>query len=444
MFDKKITVGFCIFAFTVVLRLLAEHSLARIPYTPDANDYQYIAQSILHRGTCGFAEDWKKDKVLSRSEWRFLYDEAGAVRAPGYSVVLAGAELLAGPGGRDTVVHLLKAVMCGISALLVYWLAMTMYGPRVGVLAGLLYACSPIDIWGFLGEGREPFLPFFVLLPMLLTLQGVREGKRTAFVVAGICLGVGSYFKETTITVGVVAAFWAILFASVRPRAVRVGALLMLVCTTLLMAPWMIRNSFYYHRPAGMSTLAGLAMWKGLVKTDWLDDKGLKDMQWAASVAPEKRDRLNPYTAENGYDADRRIREIVSDYVKQHPLDAALAAMRNTALFWSPVPRSVFERRTMRLVEISSCVFSIVIDVLALVAVWVYRRRADTWLIVLMLMMATGSQAPFCGSARYRIPFDAIVIVLAAAELDRCICWCKRWGRQGGAAPENAVDPPAT
>jgi hypothetical protein len=424
--------------------LVAGHSLARIPYTPDTSDYKYIAQSILHRGTCGFADDWKKDEILSRSEWRFLYDEAGTVRAPGYSVVLAGAELLAGPGGRDIVVDLLRAVMCGISALLVYRLAMSMYGLRVGILAGLLCACSPADIWGFLGEGREPFLPFFVLLPMLLTLKGVREGKWTPFLVAGICLGVGSYFKETTITVGVVAAFWAILFACVRPRATRLGALLMLVCAALLTAPWMIRNSLYYHRPAGMSTLSGLAMWKGLVKTDWMEDKGLKDMQWAASVAPEKRERLNPYTAENGYDADRRIREIVSDYVKQHPLDTVVTAMRNMALFWSPVPRSAISRGTLRLVEIPSCAFSMVVDVLALVAVWIFRRRADTWLIVLMLMMATVSQAPFCGSARYRIPFDAIVIVLAAAELDRCICWGKRWGRQGGATQENAVGPPAT
>ena len=422
MLDKKAN-GICIFLFFLAfgLRLLAAYSLSPVRMSPDAREYDYLGKSIQQRGTYGFAADWREDRVLAVSPWRFLYDEAGTVRPPGFPMVLALARECSGRFAPHFLI-MTKVVMCGITAVLLFRIGMSVFGFGAGLVAGLLYAFSPTSTYAFLCEGRELFLEFFVVAPVYLTLKGVRDCKTTPLILAGVCVGVGAYFKENIAVLGAVAALWAFLFADGRVRAMRIAALSLLVCTGVIMVPWMVRNSLIYHHSTGMSTISGAALWMGLANEKWADDFAI-EAGWAAGIPEEQRPRLDPFKAENAADADKRLWQIVRIYAVQNPGAVCVAALRNLGQFWSPLSRTVltegFRHRPM---EIVSGLFVAGLEVLALAAVWIYRKKPATWLFVLILAIITITHIPFCSHPRYRAPYDSLLVVLAAAAATSWLC----------------------
>ena len=391
-------------AGTVVIRIAFAWSAPVARLYPDHQEYEHLARNLVRYHTYGFTPDWRQDAEMAKSPWRSLYDSSGMVRPPGYPFVLA---VLAKTVGWNYRAHqAVLAVVEGAMVVVVYFLAKMLFGAVAGMLAAGLCMVNPGMLDYMTKLGREPFLAFFLALSLYLVLRAFRERCGVLASLAGVGFGLGGYFKETVAMAGAVAVVWVFL-AGWRTRCpfVRIGALV-LAGIVMTVAPWVVRNSAMYGRVVGFTNLSGCAMYLGLVPADWTKRQ-----------PAEFQAGLDPSTAQDGVEADRRYKAQVWAYVKDQPAGAVRAMLRNAAYFWLPFPREVWQSGFRSLREVVAAIYYMAAFILAIAGGVMYRRRPEAWLAVLVLLGMTGLHAICVSWPRYRTPFDPIVLIFAAAAI---------------------------
>jgi lipopolysaccharide export LptBFGC system permease protein LptF len=124
------------------------------------------------------------------------------------------------------------------------------------------------------------------------------------------------------------------------------------------------------------------------------------------------------------------FQHLAVEYVKKHPGDKARLAALSMQLLWQP---TVFETSgrpgaktsldaARRIVEPA---YMIVLYVLAAAGLFV-APRAFAALALLLLAYQTVCAAFFVGATRYRVAWDFILALLAAAALARLATWARR------------------
>ena len=74
--------------------------------------------------------------------------------------------------------------------------------------------------------------------------------------------------------------------------------------------------------------------------------------------------------------------------------------------------------------EVAVAGYYLVCYVLAVVGLWANRRRAATWLVVLVLAGMTAAHSIGWACPRYRFPFEPVLLIVAGAGL---AAWLGRW-----------------
>jgi hypothetical protein len=180
-------------------------------------------------------------------------------RTPGYPILLAGFRLLPGSTAAvtGTMQHLLGAAFA-VGVLLVAW---RFFGRSAGVIAGVLLAISPLQL--FVEHAVLPDLAFGVVAGVVVALVAelaARDRAPTRFLVgAGVLVGVATYIKPNgLILVPLVPLAFLLARLGWRPglRATGIFAATALV----VVAPWVIRNWVREDTPL-LTTQGGAALW---------------------------------------------------------------------------------------------------------------------------------------------------------------------------------------
>ena len=163
--------------------------------------------------------------------------------------------------------------------------------------------------------------------------------------------------------------------------------------------------------------MSGLNMWLGLVDTKW--DNALHDIRIEEYIPAEERQRVDPYQAVYGYDADHRLQTAVYIYTSDHPLQVISSALWNMVFFWSPMSKTVsifgFNKRPL---EVISLVFYVGVFFSALVGILANIRNREVHLVFATLIAVTLVHGMFCSYPRYRIPFETVVFLCSAAGIE--------------------------
>jgi hypothetical protein len=197
-----------------------------------------------------------------------------------------------------------------------------------------------------------------------------------------------------------------------------------------VLAPWVVRNRV----EVGCFTLTtdARALWKAnnfatyetLAAGKWIDDvPDLRHRQRTPQEAGDIYRSTGRVIHVGECAAQRNYQHLVTEFWKHHPGEKAKLAWQATGMLWDPRvglqegrPEAGEALDTLR--RWAEPALMIPLFVLALVGLF-YVPPAFRWLALIFLAYETAMAWVFAGQTRYRVPWDFLLALLAAAALTR-------------------------
>src|ERR687883_404070 len=314
------------------------------------------------------------------------------------------------------VVGLAQIAVAAATAILVYEIGRRWISPLAGLLGALAATLHPYLVWHDVHMNREILDELLAAAIVLLTLLAL-DRRSPAFALAlGAVLGLAILGNVRLVLLPLVVA--AFLVATRRPAVV--------------LAPWVVRNRV----SVGCATLTtdGRALWKAnnpntlrtLEHGKWIDDvpplPGAPPSPQDAGAIYAQTGRIVPT---NECAQMRRFRHLAVQWMEHHPGEKAKLAGVAARMLWQPaVTRTEGRRGAGTSLDVGRRVvepaFVIVLYALGLVGLFLVPRRLAA-LAVALLAYDTLAAMLFAGETRYRVPWDFLVALCAAAAVERVL-----------------------
>jgi 4-amino-4-deoxy-L-arabinose transferase-like glycosyltransferase len=319
-----------------------------------------------------------------------------------------------------------------LTALLVYELGRRLVSPRVGLVAALLATLHPYLIWHDVHMNRE-ILDQALAVGVVLTALVAAERRTVMWgAIAGAVAGVAILGNVRLLLVPLLLAAFLSLRGAVVPGAV------LAVVAALVVAPWVVRNEVSVGCVA--LTTDSRALWKAnnehtletLRGGGWIDDVPripgapiTPQEAWGQYEATGKVERVDECAQMRFY------RSRALDFVREHPGEKARLAVLAARMYWQPRVTKTEGRAgsgtwldTAR--DWVEPAYALALFGFALAGLRLVPR---SYLALALSLLAYNTLAAmvFAGETRYRVPWDFLLAVPAAAAL---LALAERAGRR--------------
>ena len=296
------------------------------------------------------------------------------------------------------------------------------------LLGALLATLHPYLVWHDVHLNREILDQALAALVVLLALVAAERGRSLWWAASlGAALGLAILGNARLLFLPLVVALW--LAFRIRPGT-RALTAMAVVCgvTAIVLAPWVARNKVSVGCFA--ITTDSRALWKAnnlstydvLARGGWIDD-----------VPPLPGAPLSPQDAGAIYRETGRIVEVdecaqmrlyrgeVLDFWREHPGEKLRLTRQSARLLWQPnvmetegrAGAGTWQDTARSAVEPA---FMIALYALALIGLF-FLQRSFAVLVLLLLGYQTLVAMLFAGTTRYRVPWDFLIAILAAAGI---------------------------
>ncbi|MDD5589702.1 MAG: glycosyltransferase family 39 protein [Candidatus Portnoybacteria bacterium] len=141
-------------------------------------------------------------------------------------------------------VKFVQLFIFGLTAVLIYLLARSIFGEKIGLVAGILSAAF-YGLANFTGVlYRENLLVFLCVLMVYSLNRGSREKRSRFFVISGIMLGLMTLLSSTMqfLFIFIIAGFFILFKKQLPLKSIIWKASLFFFAFMLTLSPWLIRN----------------------------------------------------------------------------------------------------------------------------------------------------------------------------------------------------------
>lgn len=313
------------------------------------------------------------------------------------------------------------------TALLVYEIGRRYISPRAGLVAALVATLHPYLVWHDLHVNREILdQPLGAAMFLLALLVVSRPSLRLAGAL-GLVSGVAILSNSRLLLLPL--AFAAYLLWR-RPTASRMVVLLVPAVAALALTPWVVRNKV----EVGCWTITtdARALWKANnLNTYALLERGI----WIDAIPELPNTPLTPTQARDIYTSSGRRLDVhecaqqslyqhrVFQFWEHHPGAKAKLMAQATRLLWSPSVTADADGTSSggvlySLRHLAEPAYVIPLYILALLGLFVVPAPFRV-LVLLFLGYETLAAWVFAGTTRYRVPWDFVLALLAAAALEK-------------------------
>src|SRR5919204_5045413 len=322
------------------------------------------------------------------------------------------------------VVGLVQIAVAAATALLVYEIGRRWISPLAGLLAALAATLHPYLVWHDVHMNREILDELLAAAIVLLALLVLDKRSLPLALVLGAVLGLAILGNVRLVLLPLVVG--AFLLLARRPALV----LATLAAAAVVVSPWVVRN----RASIGCTTLTtdGRALWKAnnpntlrtLEHGKWIDDvppiPGTPPTPQDAGAIYASTGRVVP-TNEGAQ--MRYYRHLAFRFMEHHPGEKAKLAGVAARMLWQPaVTRTEGRRGAGTSLDVGRRVvepaYMIVLYALGLVGLLYVPRRLAA-LALALLAYDTLTAMLFAGETRYRVPWDFLIALCAAAAVTR-------------------------
>ena len=379
--------------------------------------------------------------LVEHGTFGFLAGVPSAYTQPLYGWFLAA---LYWPFGRSWLaVGLAQIAVAVATALVVLAIGALLRSTATGVVAALVATLHPYVVWHDVHANREVLDGLLLALLVLCALLAYEKRSLGMAVVTGAVAGLAILGNARLALLPVAVAVYVAW--RVRPGArALLTAVALVASAAVVVAPWVVRNEVQVGCLA--LTTDARALWKAnnantydvLDRGGWIDD--VPELA-GAPPWPELAADLTLAGRPTTVDECAQMhlyRDAVFDFWREHPDEKARLALQATRLLWSPVPSESDESgsglaRTAR--KTIEPAYVVVLYALALAGLFVAPGRFAA-LALLLLAYNTLAAMVFAGTARYRVPWDFVLALLAAFAL--AALWERVRARRGYPAAPSA------
>lgn len=377
----------------------------------------------------------------------FIPGQPSAYTQPLYAFFLT--PLYAAFGESWAAVGLAQIAVAVATAWLVFEIGRRVLSAQAGLVAALLTTLHPYLIWHDVHVNREILDHLLAAAAVLATLLAAERLTPARVGTLGVVVGLSILANVR------LAALPVILLAYVawkrgldRRFALSVGAVALIA--VVLVAPWVVRNGVVVGCWA--VTTDSRALWKANNENTY---RVLTDGGWIDDVPSIPGTEPSPQTAGKLYRETGRVLDVdecaqmrfyqdeVVDFWRDHPGEKARLAVLATRMQWSPAVTLAPNRPGLGTwLDVarkwSEPLFATVLYALALLGA-PRLPRPFLALTAALLAYQTVLAMVFVGSTRYRVPWDFLLALPAAAAL---LWLVQLWSRRRATAP--GAPPPAT
>jgi 4-amino-4-deoxy-L-arabinose transferase-like glycosyltransferase len=331
------------------------------------------------------------------------------------------------------------------TAIVVYETGRRFLSPWAGLIAAVVSTLHPYLVWHDVHVNREILDQLLGAAMFFLTLLVARRRSWWLVAALGVVSGVAILSNARLLFLPI--ALGAFLLWR---RSGWLAAVVVPVLAGITLLPWLVRNDVQ----VGCFTLTtdSRALWKannlrtyGLLKRGlWIDTlDSLPGEPYFGPTPTQARDfylsRGKKINVHECYQ-QKRWQHLVIQFWKNHPGAKARLMVQATELLWSPevtadsdVSGSGAGGVMHQLRHLGEPAFMIPLYALAIVGLFLVPT--SFWVLALIFFgYETFAAWVFAGTTRYRVPWDFVLALLAAATLTR-IPW-RRWlGRESEATP---------
>jgi len=421
-----------LFAVDLLLRipviLLVMANPARAVPMGDSPGYYRLAENLSQRSVYSqaYAEPYIPD----------------AARTPGYPLFVAAVFTAAGPS--LVAVAVAQSLLHGLSGLLVARLGETWFrSARIGAAGALLWAVAPVpSVFCGILLTETLFTPVFLFALLMLSEPSLRRAA-----LAGAALGLGILIRP------IASLVWPALLPAFFPgntwRRALANFAVFSAAAAAVLAPWLIRNAAVFGQPALSSvqgvnilynTVSGYIAWRdGLtlgeardaterMYREYLEERGIQpsnpvEVSDAQSALAMDILRSNPipilwFNAVDSLNGFRPGASYVFIFLSPDTLDSddTLEGELSPAM-------SNLGRPEILLMTLALSAFYVFLFLLAAVGI-VSLVRGKKWLALMLFGLPAAVLIYLPGissNARFRIPIEPLLCLLAAAALSEII-----------------------
>ena len=353
-------------------------------------------------------------------------------------------------GRHWEAVGIAQILVALLAALLVVRVGRRWLSPAAGLLAGLVATLHPYLVWHDVHLNREILDTALAAGLVLLALRVAERRTVRGAVGLGALLGLAVLSNTRLILLPVAVGLFLVALRGDRRRAV-VLALVTLLGAAAVVVPWVVRNRIEVGCFA--VTTDARALWKANNVNTY--ETLSSNRNWIDNVPPYPNAPPTPEQAGDDYRVNGRttvvdecaqmtfFQDRVFEFWQQHPGEKVKLAVQATGMFLDP---RAFETNNADVTGTSLVsimrrwvvpAYMIPLYALSLIGLVVVRRRVAL-LAVILLAYNTGAVMVFAGATRYRVPFDFLFALLAAAAIQALVAR-RRERRNGGPGPANTV-----
>lgn len=333
-------------------------------------------------------------------------------------------------GERWWSIGIIQTLVAVATALLVLEIGRRFLSLRYAVLAALISTLQPYLIWHDVHGNREIGDQVLGAATFLVALAAGSRRSPALGALLGLLSGVAVLSNARLVVLPVVLGLYLLW-----RRAGWVAALAVPVLAAVALAPWVIRNKVELGCFA--ITTDARSLWKAnnvntyatLAKGEWIDqvpDIPQRDHQpvpvkWltsedAGALYAEKGEIVDvPECFQQSY-----YEHLVFQFWEHHPGDKVKLMVQATEMLWSPKV-GIEGAQTANLDSLRSWVepiWAIPVFLLALVGLFVVPLPVRI-LSLIFIGYETAGAWVFAGTTRYRVAWDFVLALLAAAALSR-------------------------
>ncbi len=389
-----------------------------------------FAVVAIERGDLLSANTEKSDDfariLVSDGTFGFLPGIPSAYTQPLYTFFLAPLYWIF--GRHWLVVGLAQTLVAVAAALLVLEIGRRIASQRVGIVAAVVTTVHPYLVWHDVHVNREILDTLLAAGIVLLTLVTAERRSWRWAGALGLVSGLAILGNSRLVLLPLVL----LGYLGWRLRSWRtIGAVAAagLVAVTLVLTPWVVRNRVSVGCYA--LTTDARALWKAnnvqtydiLARGGWIDD--VPNLP-GAQLSPEFQEAIYRDRGEL-IEVDecaqmRFYRGLVTDFWREHPGEKARLAAQATGMLWSPTftveRKETYEGLVGLVKQFGEPAYMLALYAAALAGLFVVSR-AFAVLAVSLLAYNTLAAMVFAGNVRYRVPWDFLLALLAAAALAR-------------------------